>query len=370
MIRSSNRWSRRGLLGLLTGLPFSLAACRSQSDPQATPEPSPIPPEIVTSPSAPSDQIRLTGAGASFPVLLYQRWFQDYQQINPQVQVDYQAVGSAAGIQQFIDETVDFGASDVAMTDEEIAQVERGAVLLPMTAGSVVVAYNLPGVESGLQLSRFVLSQIFLGQITRWNDPQLVELNPDVSLPDLEIVVVHRSDGSGTTATFTRHLNAISGDWQAQVGVGLSVQWPAGFGAKSNAGVSAQVQQVEGVIAYVEEVYARELGLSVAALQNQAGNFVMPTQEAARAALMEVDFSESLRAFIPDPTGAEAYPIVTYSWILAYRSYADPQIATALQQVLTWALTEGQEISEAVGYLPLPEAVRQRAQTALDQIEG
>ena len=363
MIRSSYRWSRRGLLGLLTGVPFSLTACRSQSDPQATPEPSPIP--AVT-----SDRIRLTGAGASFPVLLYQRWFQDYQQIDPQLQVDYQAVGSAAGIRQFMDETVDFGASDVAMTEAEIAEVERGVVLLPMTAGSVVVAYNLAGVESGLRLSRSVLSQIFLGQISRWNDPQLVELNPDVSLPDLEIVVVHRSDGSGTTATFTRHLNAISGDWQAQVGMGLSVAWPVGFGAKSNAGVSAQVQQVEGVIAYVEEVYARELGLAVAALQNQAGNFVRPTQAAAMAALMEVDLSKSLRAFIPDPIGAEAYPIVTYSWILTYRSYSDPQIGTALKQVLAWALTEGQEISEAVGYLPLPEAVRQRAEAALAQIEG
>lgn len=190
-------------------------------------------PETISSPESNDAPVSLNGAGASFPLFLYERWFREYNQLHPNVQVNYQPVGSAAGIQQVINGTVDFGASDVAMTDEEIAQVDRGVVMLPMTAGSVAIAYNLPSVESGLRLSREVLSEIFLGQISQWNDPKIVELNPDLTIPEASVTVVHHSDGSRTTALFTSHLAAISPEWEEEVGSGLNVQWPTGVGVKS-----------------------------------------------------------------------------------------------------------------------------------------
>ncbi len=329
-------------------------------------------PETATAPDsakAPTETpVLINGAGATFPLFLYQRWFKEYQTLHPEIQVNYQPIGSAAGIQQVISKTIDFGASDVAMTDAEIAKVGSGVVLLPMTAGGVAVAYNLPGAEN-VKLSREVLSEIFLGTITQWNDPKLVALNSDLELPDLSIIVVYRSDGSGTTAVFTNHLAAINPAWSETVGTGLNVNWPAGVGVKSNEGVSAQIQQEPGTIGYVEYSYAQELGLTVAALENQKGNFVAPNLASMTAALNSVEMPDDLRVFIADPPIAEAYPIVTYSWILAYQTYDDPAKAKALREVLTWSLEEGQHLSEGLGYVPLPPAVVAKVVGAIEQIK-
>ena len=329
------------------------------SKPPAETDVSPEPAGIESAP------ITLNGAGATFPAILYQRWFQEYTRQHPNVQINFQPIGSGAGIQQLVAETVDFAASDVAMTDAEIAQVDRGARLVPLTGGSVAIAYNLPGVEEGLRLSRAALIEIFQGQISRWRDPKLVALNPDLELPDLPLVLVRRSDSSGTTAVLTAHLSAISPTWAETVGDGLSVAWPTGIGVKSNAGVSAQIQQAPGAIGYVESAYAEQLGLTAAALENQAGAFVLPSVESTAAALAEVEFPESLRAFVRDPSGPEAYPIATYTWLLAYETYPDPAQAAALESVLTWSLTEGQSLAPELGYVPLPEATIEQALAAI-----
>jgi phosphate transport system substrate-binding protein len=313
--------------------------------------------------------VLLNGTGATFPLFLYQRWFSEYSKQHTNVQINYQPTGSAVGIQQVISETIDFGGSDVPLTDEEIAQVSRGVVMLPVTAGSVAVAYNLSRIESGLNLSRQALVDIFLGKITQWNHPDLAVANPGVTLPDLPITVVYRSDGSGTTAAFTNHLNAVSPDWQQQVGTGLNVEWKTGVGIKSNAGVSAQIQQAEGTIGYVEYSYAKQLQMAIAALENKAGEYVLPTPTSTAAVINATPLPDDLRVTLPDPEGAEAYPIVTYSWLLAYETYDDPNKAEVLRDVIQWGLTEGQTFSEELGYVPLPTAVTDKVATAIQRIE-
>lgn len=345
------------LVALMTAI-----ACQSQSPVSET--------AVEPTTPTPPPTIVLNGTGATFPLFLYQRWFAEYNRLHPNVLINYQPTGSAAGIQQIVSGTTDFAASDVAMSDAEIAQVDRGILMLPMTAGSVAVAYNLPNIETGLRLSRQALADIFLGKLTRWNDPAIAATNPDLTLPDLPITLVYRSDGSGTTAVFTAHLHQISPDWQQQVGTGLNVQWPAGVGIKSNAGVSAQIQQGEGTIGYVEYSYAQKLGMAIAALENQSGQFVTPNSESTRKALSEVQLPENLRAFVPDPAGDGAYPIVTYSWILVYQNYDDPNQAATLRDVLKYGLTEGQTFSEDLGYVALPSDVVQKGRAALEQIQS
>ena len=321
----------------------------------------------LISPIAAQSPVFFNGAGATFPLFIYQRWFQEYSQTHGDVQINYQPIGTAAGIQQMISETVDFGASDIAMTDEQMRQVDRGVILIPMTSGSVAIAYNLPGIE-GLKLSREVYTDLFLGKIKRWNDSRITRLNPSLNLPDLPITLVHRSDGSGTTAVFTKHLSTISSEWQNKVGSGLNVAWLAGVGIKSNAGVSAQIQQARGAIGYVEYSFAKQLGLSTAALENRAGNYIQPSLEATRKALDNLTLPKNLRAFVSDPQGEEAYPIVTYSWLLAYKNYDDPKKANALREVIFWALTEGQKYSEQLGYVPLSDEVVAKARAAAQGI--
>lgn len=349
-----------GFWGLVLSMLLWVVACQPQAP---SPEASP-----AATPSA-ATPVLLNGTGADFPFFIYQRWFTEYNQLNPEIQINYQPTGSEVGIQQVVSETIDFGASDIAMTDEQIAEVEQGVVLLPMTAGSVAIAYNLPGVESGLKLSRAAFTGIFLGTLTNWNDPQIAAANPEVTLPDLPIILVHRSDGSGTTATLTRHLSAISPEWESQVGTGLSVPWLTGVAVKSNAGVSAQIQQAEGAIGYVEFSYAQQLGMSVAALENQSGAFVLPGVETAAAALSDIDLPDNLRAFVSDPTDANAYPIATYSWLLVYQQYEDAAKAEALRNLLQWCLTEGQQFSQELGYVPLPSEIAQRTLDAVAQIQ-
>ena len=317
-----------------------------------------------------SDVVTLHGAGATFPEPLYKRWFREYYNIDPRVRVSYQGLGSGAGIRQFTAGLVDFGASDSAMSPAEIKQVpEWGVTLLPMTSGCVVLAYNIPGVSSGLRLPRDVYPKIFLGTITRWNDPAIVRANPGVVLPDLPITVVRRSDGSGTTYVLTNHLGAISKDWKAGPGVGKSVRWPTGLGSKGNPGVAFTIDQTPGAIGYLEYSYTMNSGTATAMLQNKAGAFVAPSPESARAALSRVQMPEDLIAWVPDPEGLDSYPIVSFTWILSRKVYDEPEIGETLKKVLLFGAGDGQKFSKDLGYVPLPEAIAQRVRTAIETIE-
>ncbi len=360
---------------------LSLAACGGGS---TTTGSSPSPGDTAASPGASpvaatgsgentklalASDVAITAAGASFPAPLYQRWFQDFNKINPKVQINYQSVGSGAGVEQFTKGTVDFGASDTAMKDDEIAKVpaDKGVILLPMTAGSIVIGYNLPDLPE-LKLPRDVYTEIFQGKITKWNDPKIAAANPGATLPDQAITIVHRSDGSGTTAVFTKHLSAISPDWKSAVGDGKTVQWPVGVGAKGNEGVTAQILQTAGSIGYVEYGYAKNNNLKFASLQNKAGSFVAPTDESASQALATVPLPENLRAFIEDPEGAQSYPIVTYTWMLVPKTVTDPNKAKVIEAMVEYGLTEGQKVSSELGYVPLPQNVKEKVAAAADGI--
>ncbi|NJM95485.1 MAG: phosphate ABC transporter substrate-binding protein PstS [Acaryochloridaceae cyanobacterium CSU_5_19] len=326
--------------------------------------------EIVTAANTALPQnVALTGAGATFPAPLYQNWFVQLNKDVPKLQVNYQSVGSGAGVEQFSAGTVDFGASDVAMKDEEIAKVSKGVLLLPMTAGSIVLAYNVPGVE-GLKLSREAYVDILLGKIKKWNDPKIASINPDLKLPDKVITVVHRSDGSGTTGVFTKHLSSISPEWKEKVGDGKTVSWPASgsVGAKGNEGVTAQIQQTEGAIGYIEYGYAKNNNLTFAALENQSKKYIEATPESASATLDAVVLPDNLRAFITDPEGADSYPIVSYTWLLAYKTYDAPEKAKAMEIMIQNGLTKGQEMATTLGYVPLPPKVREKVAIAADAI--
>jgi phosphate transport system substrate-binding protein len=314
--------------------------------------------------------IALTGAGASFPAPLYQNWFIKLNGEVPELQVNYQSVGSGAGVEQFLAETVDFGASDTAMSDEDIAKAGRGVIMLPMTAGSIVFAYNLPGIDE-LKLSREAYSGITRGTITTWNDPIIAADNPDVELPSTPITFVHRSDGSGTTAVFTMNMVAISPEFETEVGEGKSVEWPKTgnfIGAKGNEGVTAQIQQVEGAIGYIEYGFATQNNIPFAAIENKAGNFVLANDETAAATLANVELPENLRAFIVDDDGPDSYPFVTYSWMLMYPEYPDAQKAKAIEVMVEYGLNQGQEVAGSLGYVPLPKNVRERVAAAADGI--
>jgi phosphate transport system substrate-binding protein len=315
--------------------------------------------------------VALTGAGASFPAPLYLTWFQNLSQKYPNLQINYQSVGSGAGVEQFTKGTVDFSASDVAMKDEEIAKVpaDKGVLLLPMTAGSIVLAYNLADVPE-MKLPRAVYTDILLGKIKTWNDAAIAKANPGAKLPNTPITVVYRSDGSGTTGVFTKHLSTISPEWKTKVGEGKSVKWPVGIGGKGNEGVTAQVGQTAGSIGYVEYGYAKQNNLKFAALENKAGQFVVADDKSGAKTLETVTLPDNLRAFISDPEGAESYPIVTYTWLLAYKKYSDPAKAKAVEAMIEYGLTEGQKVASELGYIPLPANVVQKVAAAADPISA
>jgi phosphate transport system substrate-binding protein len=362
---------------------LSLAACGGGSTSSSSPSPGDTAASPGASPVAATgtaantklalaSDVAITAAGASFPAPLYQRWFQDFNKINPKVQINYQSVGSGAGVEQFTKGTVDFGASDTGMKDDEIAKVpaDKGVILLPMTAGSIVIGYNLPDVPE-LKLPRDVYSEIFQGKITKWNDPKIAAANPGAKLPDQNITVVHRSDGSGTTAVFTKHLSAISPDWKTAVGDGKTVEWPKTgtfLGAKGNEGITSQLVATVGSIGYLEYGYAKSQNVKFASLQNKAGTFVTPTDESASAALATVPLPQDLRAFIEDPEGAQSYPIVTYTWMLVPKKVADPNKAKTIEAMVEYGLTEGQKVSAELGYVPLPQNVREKVAAAADGI--
>jgi len=313
-------------------------------------------------------EMTLEGAGASFPAPLYQRWAEDFGKANPEVRVRYESVGSGAGVEQFIQHVVDFGASDAAMKDEEIARVEEGVLMLPATAGSVVLAYNLPGI-AGLELPREVYPQIFLGEITKWDDPRIAEANPGIELPDMPITVVTRADESGTTFVFTQHLSAINRLFDSEVGTGKRVSWPTGVTSMGNEGVTATIKQTPGAIGYVEYGYAKANDLEMAALENKAGNFVAPSDASASATLASVTLPGTMRVWPTDPEGEEDYPIVTFSWLLVYKTYQDQTRLDAVKKFITYGLTEGQQVAPELGYVPLPQEVVDKVTAALETIE-
>jgi phosphate transport system substrate-binding protein len=317
-------------------------------------------------------QIRLTGSGASFPFPLYSTWFKNYNKTNKDILIDYQAKGSGAGINDFINHTVDFAASDAAMTDEEIAQVKEGVQLLPMTAGTIVLAYNLPDNPKDLKLSREVYSKIFSAKIKKWNDPLIAKDNPNMKLPDLDITVVRRADSSGTTYVFTQHLSAISEEWAKGPGFGATVKWPDSdkiVAAPKNDGVTATIKQTPGAIGYIEYGYAALAKVNMALLQNKDGAFVTPTPTTGMAALANVKLPADMRAWLPDPEGKEAYPIATYTWMIFYKKNQNPEKSKAIKSMIEYCLSDGQKISEKMGYLPLPENVVQEVLKASKNIE-
>ncbi|MEI6035253.1 MAG: phosphate ABC transporter substrate-binding protein PstS [Verrucomicrobiae bacterium] len=311
---------------------------------------------------------QLSGAGASFPAPLYQRWGVEYNKLHPAVQVNYQSVGSGAGVKNFTAGVVDFGASDAAMSDAEIAKVANGVVMIPATAGEIVYAYNLPGVEK-LNLSREAMAGIYLGTITKWSDPVLAKSNPGVKLPELAIQVAYRSDGSGTTYVFTQHLSAISKDFNEKIGTDKSVTFPVGVGGKGNEGVTALVKQSPGAVGYVEYGYAKNNGLAMANLENKSGKFVEPSPVGGAATLANVKLPENLRVWPVDPEGAADYPIVSFTWLLLSQKYADPAKLAALKEFVTYGLTDGQKFSEELGYIPLPAPVVEKAKAALATVK-
>jgi phosphate transport system substrate-binding protein len=324
---------------------------------------------IALSPLSVNAAIQLQGAGATFPAPLYQRWIAEFSKANPGIQINYQGVGSGAGIKQFTDGLVTFGASDAAMADAQIAKVKQGVVLIPATAGSIVLAYNLPGVET-LKLSREAYVGIFLGKITKWSDPAIAKTNEGVKLPDLNITVCTRSDSSGTNFVFTGHLAAISSDFKSQVGQGTSVTWPTGVAGQGNDGVTALIKQTQGAIGYVEYGYAKNNKLAFAQLQNKAGEFVAATPASGAATLNTTQFPANiLRAWPSDPEAKDAYPISTFTWLLLYKTYSDKDKLAALKKFVTYGLTDGQKLSDDLGYIPMPAEVVQKCKAALDSVQ-
>jgi phosphate transport system substrate-binding protein len=316
-----------------------------------------------------AEVVDLHGAGATFPGPLYDVWFKAYVAAHPNVRIDYQAVGSGSGVTQFINKTIDFGASDAAMTDDEMAKVDRGVQLLPMTAGGIVLAYNLPDLKAPLRLSRAAYIGIFLGKVTKWNDPLIAKANPGVTLPATNVTVVHRADSSGTTFVFTQHLSAISPEWKAGPGTSKAPNWPVGLGAKQNDGVTAQIKQTPGAIGYIEYGFAKQTNTPAAALENKSGAYVEASTASSQAALAGAQLPENLRLFLPDPDGADSYPIVTYTWLLLYKQSDKPAATAGLKDVIKYCLGEGQAKSESLGYIPLPASVVAADLKALDNVK-
>ena len=312
----------------------------------------------------------LTGAGASFPYPLYSKWTSAYMAKTGQ-RINYQPSGSGAGIKQLSDGTVDFGASDGPMTDDELASARHGAILhIPATLGAVVVTYNLPGVKQPLRLTPDVIADIFLRKITKWNDPRLAGLNPGVTLPAADMLVVHRSDGSGTTYVFTDYLSKVSPAWASGPGRGKAVSWPAGtIGGRANEGVAAQVQQTENAVGYVELAYAVQNRMPAAIIRNAAGNFVAPTIESITAAAAGVadtlSATTDYRISIANAPGATAYPISSFSWILLYQAQRDSDKGRKLVDFVKWGVTEGQQYAPDLHYAPLPQRIVEGAQRKL-----
>ncbi len=314
---------------------------------------------LLAAPTGALGQLLINGAGATFPYPLYSKWFDDYAKVDPSARFNYQSIGSGGGQKQILEQTVDFGASDGPMSDENLAKAPGKILHLPTVAGAVVVTCNLPG-QPSLKLDGPAIADIFLGKITRWNDPRLTALNPDTKLPATDLVVVHRSDGSGTSYIFTDYLSSVSKEWETRVGRNTSVKWPAGLGAKGNEGVAGQIKQLPGTIGYVELAYAHQNKLPLAQIKNAAGNFISASLESVTEALATAKIAEDFRFSMVNPPGDKAYPIAGATWLLVYEQQKDATKGRKLVEFLNWALTKGQGLAAALDYAPLPESLQKR----------
>jgi len=311
----------------------------------------------------------INGAGATFPYPIYSKWFDEYGKANPGVMFNYQSIGSGGGIKQITAKTVDFGASDGPMTMDQLTQAPGRIYHIPTVMGAVVIAYNLEGVARGLKLSGDVLADIYLGKITQWNDPRITEQNAGVNLPGSSIVVVHRSDGSGTSYIFTDYLSNVSSVWKGKVGKATSVNWPIGLGGKGNEGVAGMLKQTPGGIGYVELAYAKENNLPYAFMKNQAGAYVEPTLESTSKAADGAVIPDDFRASIVNSPNPESYPIASFTWLLIYKQMDDHVKGKAIVDFIKWAITDGQKYAEDLDYAPLPANVVQMIQQKLDKVK-
>lgn len=302
-------------------------------------------------------QMLINGAGATFPYPIYSKWFDQYAKVDPSVRFNYQSIGSGGGQKQILAQTVDFGASDGPMSDENLAKAPGRLLHIPTVAGAVVVTYNLPG-SPQLKLDGPVIADIFLGKITRWNDPRLAALNPGLKLPAAELVVVHRSDGSGTSYIFTDYLSSVSKDWESKVGRNTSVKWPTGLGAKGNEGVAGQVKQLPGAVGYIELAYAHQNKLPFAEIKNSSGKFSTPSIESVTEALATAKVPDDFRFSMVNPPGEQAYPIAGATWLLVYERQKEADKGKKLVDFLDWALTKGESMAASLDYAPLPEELR------------
>lgn len=318
-------------------------------------------------------QTQITGAGATFPYPVYSKWFDAYHKRHADVQINYQSIGSGGGIRQVTEATVDFGATDGPMTEEQLAAFKskrgRDIIHFPTVLGAVVPIYNVPGVTAQLKFTPDALSGIFLGTINKWNDPAIASVNPGVRLPATTIVVVRRSDGSGTSFVWTDYLSKVSPAWKAKVGASTSVNWPVGIGGKGNEGVSGLVKQTAGAIGYVELVYAEQNKIAHGAVKNSAGEFVSATLAAISAAGASATVPADFRVSITNPPGKAAYPIASFTWLLIPKKIDDPARHRAITGFLRWMLTDGQGMVEALGYAKLPKALIDRELKVIAEVK-
>lgn len=326
--------------------------------------------ELDTRAHAGARIVALNGAGASFPYPLYSKWVAEYNRLNGNIRINYQSIGSGGGIRQIVARTVDFGASDAPMRDEEVAHAPGKLLHVPTTLGSVVIGYRIPGLDQPLRLSGASLARIFLGQIKTWNHPALVADNPGVALPPDEIAVIFRADGSGTTAVFTEFLASVSPEFKDQVGTGKSVKWPVGIGAKGNEGVTGLLKSTPAAIGYVELAYAVQNKLNAAAIENKSGKFVRPSAAAATAAAESVEMPESLHVSLAGASAEGAYPLASYTYLLVYEDAEDPLKGESLARFLWWAIHEGQRFAPELDYAPLPARVVSRIEERLRQLRS
>jgi len=317
-----------------------------------------------------SGTVSLQGAGATFPNPLYQKWLSEYSKLHANVRIDYQSIGSGGGIKQLKEQTVDFGASDAPMKDDDLKSAPGEVLHIPTVLGAVVITYNLQGIDQALRFSPEVVADIFLGKIKKWNDPKIAADNPGVTLPANDITVVHRSDGSGTSAVFTDYLSKVSSEWKEKVGSGTSPSWPIGIGGKGNEGVTGQVKNTPNTIGYVELAYAVQNKLPVAQIKNASGNFVTPSIDAvtAAASASAANTPEDLRVSITNAAGAQAYPISSYTYILLYKEQKDATKGKALVDFLWWGIHDGEQFAKELQYAPLPADIIRRAEGKISLI--
>jgi phosphate transport system substrate-binding protein len=318
---------------------------------------------------AASAQTKLNGAGATFPYPIYSKWFSEYNKLHPDVQINYQSIGSGGGIRQVTSGTVDFGASDGPMSDQQLAEAKTKIYHIPTVLGAVVPAYNIPGVKQELNFTGTTLANIYLGKITNWSDPAIAKENPGVSLPNQAIVVVRRSDGSGTTYCFTDYLSKVSQEWAQGPGKATSVKWPTGIGAKGNEGVAGMIRQMEGSIGYVELIYAEQNHIAYGKVKNKAGNYVKASLEGVTAAAASAKIPNDYRVSITDAPGKEAYPISTFTWLLIPQKNPDANKHKILVDFLNWMVNDGQKMTKELTYAPLPTDVATRVKGTIAQLK-